>query len=119
PHAPTRDFVAAIESIKPTTIIGVSTVGGAFNQKIVEALSRINELPVILALSNPTEHAECTPEQTYTWSNGKAIYAAGVQFPPVPLNEAKPTISTSFRPSEWRSSRPKLPASQMRCSSRR
>jgi malate dehydrogenase (oxaloacetate-decarboxylating)(NADP+) len=82
-HAPTRDFVAAIESIKPTTIIGVSTVGGTFTQKVIEAVSRINERPVILALSNPTEHAECTPEQAYTWSNGKAIYAAGVQFPPV------------------------------------
>lgn len=82
-HAPTRDFVAAIESTKPTTIIGVSTVGGTFTQKIIEAMSRINDRPVVLALSNPTEHAECTPEQAYTWSKGKAIYAAGVQFPPV------------------------------------
>jgi malate dehydrogenase (oxaloacetate-decarboxylating)(NADP+) len=85
-HAPTRDFVAAIESIKPTTIIGVSTIGGAFTQKAVESMSRINERPVILALSNPTEHAECTAEQAYTWSKGKAIYAAGVQFPPVHYN---------------------------------
>jgi len=85
-HAPTRDFVAAIESIKPTAIIGVSTIGGAFNQKVMEAMSRINERPIVLALSNPTEKAECTPEQTYTWSKGKAIYAAGVQFPPVHLN---------------------------------
>jgi malate dehydrogenase (oxaloacetate-decarboxylating)(NADP+) len=82
-HAPTKDFVAAVESIKPTTIIGVSTIGGAFTQKVVEAMSRINERPVILALSNPTEHAECTAEQAYDWSLGKAIYAAGVQFPPV------------------------------------
>lgn len=82
-HKPTHDFVAAIESIKPTTIIGVSTVGGTFTQKVIEAMSRINERPVVLALSNPTDHAECTPEQAYTWSNGKAIYAAGVQFPPV------------------------------------
>jgi malate dehydrogenase (oxaloacetate-decarboxylating)(NADP+) len=82
-HAPTRDFVAAIESIKPTTIIGVSTIGGAFNQKVIEAIARVNDRPVILALSNPTEHAECTPEQAYTWSKGKAIYAAGVQFEPV------------------------------------
>ena len=82
-HTPTRDFVAAIESIKPTTIIGVSTVGGAFNQKVIEAMSRTNERPVVLALSNPTEKAECTPEQAYTWSKGKAIYAAGVQFAPV------------------------------------
>ncbi|MGD1038161.1 MAG: NAD-dependent malic enzyme [Roseiarcus sp.] len=85
-HAPTRDFVAAIESIKPTTIIGVSTIGGAFNQKVIEAVSRINERPVVLALSNPTEQAECAPEQAYAWSKGKAIYAAGVQFPPVHLD---------------------------------
>jgi malate dehydrogenase (oxaloacetate-decarboxylating)(NADP+) len=85
-HAPTRDFVAAIESIKPTTIIGVSTIGGAFTQKVVESMARINDRPVILALSNPTEHAECTPEQGYTWSKGKAIYAAGVQFEPVHYN---------------------------------
>jgi malate dehydrogenase (oxaloacetate-decarboxylating)(NADP+) len=85
-HAPTKDFVAAIDSIKPTTIIGVSTIGGAFTQKVVETMSRINERPVILALSNPTEHAECTAEQAYTWSKGKAIYAAGVQFAPVHYN---------------------------------
>jgi malate dehydrogenase (oxaloacetate-decarboxylating)(NADP+) len=82
-NAPTKDFVAAIESIKPTTIIGVSTIGGAFNQKVIETMSRLNERPVILALSNPTEHAECTAEQAYTWSKGKEIYAAGVQFAPV------------------------------------
>ena len=85
-HAPTRDFVGAIESVRPTTLIGVSTVGGIFTQEVVEAVSRINERPVILALSNPTEHAECTAEQAYTWSKGKALYAAGVQFPPVHLN---------------------------------
>jgi malate dehydrogenase (oxaloacetate-decarboxylating)(NADP+) len=85
-HAPTRDFVAAIESIKPTTIIGVSTIGGAFTEKVIQTMSKINERPVILALSNPTEHAECTAEQAYSGSKGKAIYAAGVQFAPVPYN---------------------------------
>jgi malate dehydrogenase (oxaloacetate-decarboxylating)(NADP+) len=86
PDPPTRDFVTAIESIKPTTIIGVSTVGGAFTREVVEIMARINKRPVILALSNPTEHAECTPEQAYNWSNGRAIYAAGVPFPPVHYN---------------------------------
>src|SRR6201998_1944545 len=85
-HAPTRDFVAPIESIKPTTIIGVSTIGGAVSPEAVESMARINDRPVILALSNPTENAECTPEQAYTWSKGQAIYAAGVPFPPVQLN---------------------------------
>jgi malate dehydrogenase (oxaloacetate-decarboxylating)(NADP+) len=86
-HATTKDFVAAVESIKPTTIVGVSTIGGAFTQKVVEAMSRINKRPVILALSNPTEHAECTAEQAYNWSLGKAIYAAGVPFAPVHTND--------------------------------
>jgi malic enzyme len=54
------------------------TIGGAFTQEVVEAMSRINGRPVILALSNPTEKAECTPEQAYTWSNGKAIYATPI-----------------------------------------
>jgi malate dehydrogenase (oxaloacetate-decarboxylating)(NADP+) len=82
-HAPSRDFVSAIESIKPTAIIGVSTVGKTFTRQVVEAMSRLNDRPIIFALSNPTEHAECTPEEAYQWSNGKALYAAGVQFPPV------------------------------------
>ena len=85
-HAPIRDFVVAIESIKPTTIIGISTIGGAFTRQVIETMSRINDRPVILALSNPTDHAECTAEQAYTWSKGKAIYAAGVQFAPVHYN---------------------------------
>jgi malate dehydrogenase (oxaloacetate-decarboxylating)(NADP+) len=82
-HAPTRDFVAAIEALKPTAIIGVSTVGKTFTRQVVEAMSRLNDRPIIFALSNPTEHAECTPEEAYQWSKGKALYAAGVQFPPV------------------------------------
>ena len=86
PHAPCKDFVAAINDLKPTAIIGVSTIGGAFTQKVLEAMCAHNERPVILALSNPTDHAECTAEQAYAWSKGKAIYAAGVQFDPVVLN---------------------------------
>lgn len=84
-HAPCKDFVEAIRDIKPTAIIGVSTIGGAFTQSVVQAMSEINVRPVILALSNPTEHAECTAEQAYTWSKGQAIYAAGVPFSPVTI----------------------------------
>jgi malate dehydrogenase (oxaloacetate-decarboxylating)(NADP+) len=83
PHAPSRDFVACIESIKPTAILGVSTVGNTFNRQVIEAMSRLNDRPIIFALSNPTEHAECTPQAAYEWSKGRALYAAGVQFPPV------------------------------------
>jgi len=83
PHAPSRDFLAVIESLKPTAIIGVSTQGKAFSQPVVNAMARLNRRPVIFALSNPTDRAECTAEEAYRWSEGRALYAAGVQFPPV------------------------------------
>ncbi|MGC2570252.1 MAG: NAD-dependent malic enzyme [Candidatus Nitrosopolaris sp.] len=85
-HTPTHDLVAAVDSIKPSILIGVSTIGKAFTRAVVETMSRVNKRPIIFALSNPTEHAECTPEEAYNWSRGKAIYAAGVPFPPVHYN---------------------------------
>jgi malate dehydrogenase (oxaloacetate-decarboxylating)(NADP+) len=84
--APSKDLVKTIETLKPTVLIGVSTKGGTFNQRVIEAMSRLNERPIIFALSNPTDKAECTAEQAYTWSKGKALFAAGVQFPDVTLN---------------------------------
>ena len=84
---PSKDLVATIEALKPTVLIGVSTSGGAFDQKVIEAMSRLNDRPVIFALSNPTEKAECTAEQAYGWSKGKALFAAGVQFPDVKVGE--------------------------------
>jgi malate dehydrogenase (oxaloacetate-decarboxylating)(NADP+) len=84
--APSRDLVQIIEAVKPTILVGVSTKGGAFNQRVVETMSRLNDRPIIFALSNPTDKAECSAEQAYAWSNGKALYAAGVQFPDVTVN---------------------------------
>ncbi|MFY9799533.1 MAG: malic enzyme-like NAD(P)-binding protein, partial [Candidatus Nitrosopolaris sp.] len=85
-HAPTHDLAAAVNSIKPSILIGVSTIGKAFTRAVVENMSKVNERPIIFALSNPTEYAMCTPEEAYKWSRGKALYAAGVQFPPVHYN---------------------------------
>jgi malate dehydrogenase (oxaloacetate-decarboxylating)(NADP+) len=76
-------IVAAIEQFKPTILIGVSTVGKLFSRQVVEAMSRINERPIIFALSNPIEKHECLPEDAYAWSGGKVVYAGGVQFPAV------------------------------------
>jgi malate dehydrogenase (oxaloacetate-decarboxylating)(NADP+) len=83
--APSKDLVETIETLKPTILVGVSTKGGAFNQQVIEAMSRLNERPIIFALSNPTDKAECSAEQAYTWSKGKALFAAGVQFPEVTI----------------------------------
>jgi malate dehydrogenase (oxaloacetate-decarboxylating)(NADP+) len=83
PHAPTKDFVAAIESIKPTVIVGVSTVANAFNQQVIETMARVNQRPIIFSLSNPTSRSECTAEEAYRWSEGRAVFASGSPFAPV------------------------------------
>ena len=83
--APSKDLAKTIEILKPTILVGVSTKGGAFTQQVIEAMSRVNERPIIFALSNPTDKAECSAEQAYTWSKGKALFAAGVQFPEVTI----------------------------------
>jgi malate dehydrogenase (oxaloacetate-decarboxylating)(NADP+) len=90
PASECPQIVAAIEDFKPTALIGVSGkalkagMGRLFSREVVEAMSR-HERPIIFALSNPTEHHECLPEEAYAWSRGKAVYAGGVQFPPVHL----------------------------------
>jgi malate dehydrogenase (oxaloacetate-decarboxylating)(NADP+) len=85
PHQPTADFTAAIEALKPTAIIGVSTATGAFHRRVIEAMARINRRPIIFAFSNPTSRSECTAQQAYEWSEGRAVFASGSPFPPVKL----------------------------------
>jgi malate dehydrogenase (oxaloacetate-decarboxylating)(NADP+) len=63
-------LVDAILRIKPTALIGVSAQGGAFTKTVVEEMSKLNEVPVIFALSNPTSKAECTALEAYAWTNG-------------------------------------------------
>ncbi len=76
-------IVAAVDDFKPTIFIGDSTVGRLFLREVIEAMSRHNARPIIFALSNPTQKHECLPEDAYAWSDGKAVCAGGVQFPPV------------------------------------
>jgi malate dehydrogenase (oxaloacetate-decarboxylating)(NADP+) len=86
-HGPSRDFAALIEDLRPTAIIGVSTVAKAFTRAVVEAMARVNARPIVFPLSNPTSHAECTAEEAYTWSDGRAVVATGSPFGPVTVGD--------------------------------
>ncbi|KAJ7951713.1 Malic enzyme [Quillaja saponaria] len=82
-HEPVKELVDAVKDIKPTVLIGTSGVGRTFTREVVEAMASFNEKPIILSLSNPTSQSECTAEEAYTWSQGRAIFASGSPFPPV------------------------------------
>jgi malate dehydrogenase (oxaloacetate-decarboxylating)(NADP+) len=81
-----RGLVETIDDFQPTVLIGASTQGGMFTQPVLAAMARLNERPVIFALSNPTSKAECTAEQAYAWTSGRAVFASGSPFAPVILN---------------------------------
>ena len=78
---PSTDLLAVIRGVKPTVLIGASTAGGAFSEAVIREMATLNKRPIIFALSLPEANAECTAEQAYRWSNGRALFAAGIQFP--------------------------------------
>ncbi len=84
-HAPVTTFVEAVKALRPTGIIGVSTVPKLFNQEVIEAMAEINERPIIFPYSNPTSRSECTAEEAYCWSAGRAVFASGSPFSPVDI----------------------------------
>ena len=85
-HAPLGDFLAAVKALRPTAIIGVAAIGGAFTWEGIEAMARLNERPIVFALSNPTSQSECVAAEAHDWSNGRVLFASGSPFDPVDLD---------------------------------
>ncbi|XP_063909135.1 NADP-dependent malic enzyme-like isoform X2 [Zophobas morio] len=84
PHIKT--LTEAVKTLKPSMLVGAAAIPGAFTEEILKEMAKNNERPVIFALSNPTSKAECTAEQAYKLTDGKAIFASGSPFDPVELN---------------------------------
>ncbi|MCH9671898.1 MAG: NAD-dependent malic enzyme [Gammaproteobacteria bacterium] len=82
-QGPSATFPEAIDAVQPHVLVGATGAPGTFTQAVLVKMAQINPRPVIFALSNPTSQAECTADQAYTWTKGKAIFASGSPFAPV------------------------------------
>ncbi|KAF5303430.1 hypothetical protein FQA39_LY09974 [Lamprigera yunnana] len=83
---PIKTLHEVVQTANPSVIIGASTIAGSFTSAIIKHMAQTHERPVIFALSNPTNKSECTAEEAYTYSNGKAIFSSGSPFPPFTIN---------------------------------
>jgi malate dehydrogenase (oxaloacetate-decarboxylating)(NADP+) len=79
-------LIDAIHKHQPNVLLGLTGFGGVFTEDVIRAMGRCAHRPIIMPMSNPTSKAECTAEQAYKWTEGRAIVATGSPFNPVELN---------------------------------
>jgi malate dehydrogenase (oxaloacetate-decarboxylating) len=81
--APT-DLAGTVANVHPTILVGTSTVGGAFTERIVREMASQVKRPLIFPLSNPTERIEAVPADLIAWTDGRALIGTGTPWQPVP-----------------------------------
>lgn len=89
----TIELLDVIKNVKPTILIGCSTVTGAFNEAIITQMSQHVDRPIIFPLSNPTEKSEAHPKNLMRWSKGTALIATGSPFDPVMFDDYEYVIA--------------------------
>ncbi|MDQ6611061.1 MAG: oxaloacetate-decarboxylating malate dehydrogenase, partial [Gemmatimonadota bacterium] len=85
-HPPILTLEEAVRQLMPTALIGVAAQHKAFTEPVLRAMAEGTPRPIVFALSNPTSKAECTSEEAYRWTGGKALYASGSPAAPVMLD---------------------------------
>lgn len=95
PSQTVKNFLDAVNVLKPSAIIGVAGAGRLFTKEVITTMGSLNERPIIFALSNPTVKAECTAEDAYMLTQGRCLFACGSPFEPVILNDGR-----TFKPGQ-------------------
>lgn len=82
-----QSLTRLIDYVRPTILMGLSTIGGAFTPEIIKQMAGLNERPIIFPLSNPSSKSECTFEDAVKYTDGKVLFASGSPFPEVEHNK--------------------------------
>jgi malate dehydrogenase (oxaloacetate-decarboxylating) len=88
-------LLEVVKQVKPTVLIGTSTMAGAFTEEVVREMAKGTERPIILPLSNPSRLVEVDPAQANEWTKGKALLATGSPFPPAKMPNGKDYMCVS------------------------
>lgn len=78
-----------ILDFKPNLLLGLSTIYNLFDETVLRNMGKVNERPIIMPMSNPTSKCECTPEEAYRYTDGRAVVATGSPFDPVTMPDGK------------------------------